>query len=838
MPAAGLLDHSIETNAECPGFAPLFSGAIEMWFKKFGAVALSFATLASGCQGPKGHMLQFDDSNVPINDYVDKTQEIKYPDVSHETPERVLITQQPRTVLEDRDDEPREITLQECVNAAISNNPIVRSAGSFLSTNNTLQNASSVYDPAIQETGVLFGGRGVEAALSAFDAQLNASMTWGRSERVQNNAILSGGGSVGAELQQDTGAWQSSIGKQFANGGSFSVFHNWNYNFNNLGGANQLFPSVFTGATGASYRQPLLAGAGTEFTRIAGPVGQSIGGLSGVTQGVLIARINNDLTLADFEIAIRNMLFDVENAYWDLYTAYRRYDTTVAAFKAAQQTWRESKIKLDIGTFKAADEAQSRDFFYESKANMLSALSQIHDAELRLRRLIGLPVNDGTILRPSDEPSAAELVPDWNGCLAEALTLRPELRKQLWQIKSLQLQHKAAKSLVRPRLDFVSSYAVNAFGDKLLSNDESQSNGYRSLTQNNQTGWQLGLEMNMPFGLRSAAAQVRNIELRLAKARETLSAQEAEVSYELASTIQSLAQQYTLAKANQERRRAAQTRYEKLQFELEEGSITPDPVVRAQSSLANAENAYYLSLVEYNKQLANLHLRKGTLLEKYNVILAEGEWNSDAQRDALTRAAERTRGRYSALLKSEPMEFAFDANPHSTAVPGAPNEQPPLPANPTDEANGLIMPNVPESDIESLPAADEIRGPEPTINDPVPPRGDGEAPRLRPAVTLAPLPVVSPASSAADEGESSEPPDSEQGRQVSSESAVSLIQQVAYEQEIHEDSWGVREEVRRSEPELPTISPTSKVPTSTRPREPRKLRLGSEKPARLLPPSD
>ena len=75
---------------------------------------------------------------------------------------------------------------------------------------------------------------------------------------------------------------------------------------------------------------PLLAGSGAEFTRIAGPVSSSFGGLSGVNQGVVIARINQDISLADFEAHLVNMVNDIQDAYWNLYLRYRIYDTVVA----------------------------------------------------------------------------------------------------------------------------------------------------------------------------------------------------------------------------------------------------------------------------------------------------------------------------------------------------------------------------------------------------------------------------------------------------------------------------------------------------------------------------
>jgi hypothetical protein len=329
--------------------------------------------------------------------------------------------------------------------------------------------------------------------------------------------------------------------------------------------------------------------------------------------------------------------------------------------------------------------------------------------ELELRRILGLPVNDGRVIRPADEPVAAKLIPDWHICLTEALTRRVELRKQKWQIKSLELQHKAAKSLVNPRLDFVSGYRVNAFGDRLFGYNDDDGitaqglhSAYETLTQGNQTGWNLGFEFTMPLGFRSANAQVQNVELRLAKARDILAAQELDISHELAAVFQSLAQQYATAQTNFNRRRAAQKRVELFDAELRAGTATLDLVLRAQDSLARAEVAYYTSLTEYNKQIALLHLRKGTLLDQNNVQLAESEWTPEAYREALRRAWARSHAIDTNWVHAEPEALilsCFDCE--AGFCPGHPPE-PPEDAVPSTSAPDLL-PAPQESDSSPIP---------------------------------------------------------------------------------------------------------------------------------------
>ena len=701
-----------------------------------GWVAFFAVLSAVGCLR-RDEQLTYPFHDAEVRYYKDVAQEIAYPAVESETPEEIAFSQGPRTVRSRELSEPWDMPLTEAVYTALQNNDVIRSAGQFLSPANQLltngRNTPSVYDPAITESGVLFGTRGVEGALAAFDTTFTTSMIWGRNEQVQNN--LFGGTMPGSTLVAETGNFEASLRKDFAYGGQVRLNHTVNYLGTN--GMGQLFPSNYSGLVQAIYRQPLWAGAGTEYTSIAGPVTQSFGGLSGVTQGVVIARINADVSIATFEASIRNLVKDVQDTYWDLYLAYRNFDTAVSARNASLAEWRRIELILKEGGIQAAnpgirpvdfrDEAQARDQYFAAEAAVENTRSAIFTNETRLRRLLALPVNEGRVIRPADEPMTVEFTPDWQLSLTEALMNRVELRRQKWSIKSLDLQLIAARSLTRPRLDFVGGYQVNGFGDDLLAYDDDDgvvpptqglSNYYETLTQGNQTGWSLGFEFNMPIGFRAAQAQVRNIELQLSKAQQVLYAQELEIAQELAVAFQELARAYSSAQANYNRRKAAIDNVEKITIVVDVGNATPDEILRAQERRAQAEIAFFTSIVEYNQALTNFQFRKGTLLEDTNVTLMEDGWNPDAYVDAFRRAQARSAAIDAPFKYPAPDPFAshtpigqvYFAEPVApTAVddmsdappaedeppPTESNEAPPAaegrqeaPAPPTDSADG------------------------------------------------------------------------------------------------------------------------------------------------------
>lgn len=673
------------------------------------------------------------------NYYKDVATSIEFPTTEEERPPQVTVTNQPHTIFNRQKDQVWDLTLAQALEMALANNKIIRSAGAFTTPGNALMSnpnsVTSVYDPAIQESGVLFGARGVEAALSDFDAQLAVTNTAGFNQNIVNSPVQNVGAGAGSVLQQNTDAYNATLTKTFANGGQIQFQNTWNYL--NVNAPGLLFPSSYSGFAKVSYTQPLWAGSGVEFTRIAGVVNSAFSAVTGVSQGVAIARINDDISLGAFELSALILLRDTENTYWNLYLQYRLYHTAVVAHNSALRSWREAKAKLDIGGatgFTPVDEATARDQLYNTRATAETDLNNLYNAETSLRRLLGLPVNDGRIIRPVDEPPIAKFVPDWYTSLTEALTRRPELRTQKWQIKSLELQLRAAKSLVHPQLNFVGSYQVNAFGNDLIS-QQSQisqpfSSAFASLAEADQTGWTAGFQFSMPIGFRAAWSQVRQYEIRIAKAREGLSVQEMEVAQELAVAFQNVAVNYQTAQSYFNRRVATERELALYEYQYEVGTTTLSFVLTAQSNLASAESSYYTSLVNYAEAIMDLNFRQGTLLDYHNVTLAESDWTPEAYKDAARDAWARSHAIPAKFLCTEPEEHQLP--------PGVETLQPPSTQPATGPAPAAVPPPPAAAPSAAAPAATPSAGSPP----PAPPAAM-PAPSAAP-VLPSPNPVMKP----------------------------------------------------------------------------------------------
>jgi hypothetical protein len=563
-----------------------------------------------------------------------------------------LASHRPLSLTSTETQEYLELSLEETMRLALANSKILRDLGATVLR--SPDTARSVNDPSLTETDARFG---VEAALSAFDAAFSTSTSVEKNDRALNNIFFGGGTRL---LQQDFAVWQSQLAKTGATGTQYSLKNYTQYDANNAPG--NAFGSAFTTWFDIEARHPLLQGGGTQFNRIAGP-----NAVPGVSNGVVIARINSDVALADFEIGVRGFVSDIENAYWDLYFAYRDLDAKVAARNASLDTWRRVHALYERGRRggEAEKEAQSREQYYRFQEDAQNALhgklvdgtrtnngssggtfrgtGGVYVVERRLRLLAGMPISDGRLIRPSDEPLKGRLVYDWECSVVEALTRRGELRRQKWLIKKREAELEASKNFLLPKLDVTGRYRWRGFGEDLFPNGGTGrfNNAVSNLVSGDFQEWQTGVELSFPIGFRKAYAAVRHSELQLARERSLLFEQERAVLYDLSNSISEVERAYSLVETNHNRRLAASEQVAAVQTAFEADNATLDTMLDAQRRRADADTAYYRALVEYQLAVKNVQVEKGTLLDYNEITLNEGPWPDKAYADAADRESRR-----------------------------------------------------------------------------------------------------------------------------------------------------------------------------------------------------
>jgi outer membrane protein TolC len=636
------------------------------------AVLTSLLIVASGCH-PQQPFYLFEDGD--LSHYVDKATQIEYPDALTTSLADVENTAPPLTVENAIPKEFWNVTLENCVRIALDNSKVMRSLGGRYASSPQSTRAQtgespdalitnpdasrSVYDPAIMESTPFTG---TEYALSAFDTVLASSVTWQRNDRPQN--VKEGATFIfNPVFQENNSNFQASLSKTNATGGTWTVSNTTFYDQTNT--PTWQVPSTYALTYQAAFNQPLMQGAGAMYNRIAGPYNPFTPTATGLNtpafDGVMLARINVDISLADFEGGVRNLVWDVENAYWELYFSYRALEASKTGRDSALQTWQKIHALYTVGARggEAEKEAQSRAQYYLFRGTVQTSLNDLFRAENQLRYVIGLGVADGRLIRPADEPTTAEVKFDWREVHSEAIARSVELRRQKWRIKERELEIIAAKNLLQPRLDANGYYNYYGLGDQLIGGTNPgggfpngypfnlvNSNAYQALFSGKFQQYQLGLNYQMTLGFRAALSTLRYYQLNLAKEKARLQDEELEVSHQVGDAIRNLEYNYNIAQTNFNRRVATEKQVEAVRAAFEAETVTLDLLLDAQRQRADAETAYYRTLTDYQRGIAQVHWRKGSILEYDGVYLAEGPWPVKAQFDAHRLARQRDASHY------------------------------------------------------------------------------------------------------------------------------------------------------------------------------------------------
>ena len=668
---------------------------------RFWSLALCWVVICTGC-----HPIQpfYFHEDGDLSHYLDVATTLETPDVETNSLPDAANTRAPLTVLNSDFEDYWDLTLEEAICATLHNSKVIRTIGTGFGGSlvqsavgsfnggpgvptSLMQNpdfAQTVYEPAIQESDPNLG---VEGALAAFDTQFAANLFWDRRDRPRNLSIDAG--FFSSLDYQDLATSQLELSKRTAPGSQLSIRTRHQYDNLRARTISQPLSSLWTAEWEMEFRHPLMRGGGVQINRIP----------------VVVARIQTDIEIADFEKSVRDLVFQVETAYWELLFCYRILDAEVQGRDSSLATWK--KINALAGKLQGGEAdklAQARQQYFEFQGRVLAAKGELFKCENRLRFLMGLAVSDGRFIRPIDKPTTAQVSFDWREILCETLTRSVELRSQKWRIKQREMQLMAARNNLLPQLDATSLYRWLGVGDELASADRQTVNfpaigstAYQELTEGHYQEFRVGLEFGFPVGFRRELAGVRQATLRVARDKAVLQNMELEASHQLADAIQNLAGHFVLTQNNFNTLDAAHQEVEAVHVAYEAGTVTLDLLLDAQRRLAQAERSYFRALVAYNQTISQVHMRKGSLLEYNNISLAEGPWSAKAYWDALGHARRRDASTYmdfgftrpkviSRGLYSQHSDGTTDGDTMPSPIPSADAVQPIIPQKQTSSA--------------------------------------------------------------------------------------------------------------------------------------------------------
>ena len=284
----------------------------------------------------------------------------------------------------------------------------------------------------------------------------------------------------------------------------------------------------------------------------------------------------------EFRSGAADQLRDVVDCYAELHFAYEDLASRRTAEADSLQTWRRVKAKFVVGAEggEEAAETQSRSQYFHCRAQVETAQTSLLAVENRLRYLIGLAASDGRLIRPSTPWDTDEHHYDWKTIHAEALVNRTEIRNQ-----------------------------------RKIVEDRQRSKAVAEAAQ----------ESDLRQNLRKRLAETVAHHSQLLTTRETEVLRDIErtVSHQLGAAVRDVDLAYGVMKTNANRRAAAEDDVVAVRAIYDIGRVSVDLLLQSIQRRAESETAHQRSLADYARAKARVEYRKGTLLEAYDIHVAE-----------------------------------------------------------------------------------------------------------------------------------------------------------------------------------------------------------------------
>lgn len=423
-------------------------------------------------------------------------------------------------------------------------------------------------------------------AEAGFEPEAYANATYSESASPQRNAFQP---SVQREQIDATLGWRQRV----VTGGLFDLAFR---PARLVTSGSAAFPDkLYTAEWSASFRQPLLRGAWTDYNL--GPV--------------ISARYAATQARHDFDFAVQDTLIAIVEAYWELVFARENWRVVGSALAVAEEQLRITDERIRVRQLAARDRIADEAEVARRREELIVAENSIRTREDDLRRLLFessdprfwqvnlRPISPIDIEPPQEQRAFEPLV-------GVAIANRPDLRSQRAAIAQAEVAQLQAERDTLPGLELVGNWSSDGARDSFHR-------AYGDTVNFNFPDWSVGLEFAMPIGNSAAEATQRRAQLEVERQRRQLHAATLEATREVRAAARNLNTLSESIRASAESVRLAQSDLETEQVKLRVGSSTAFEVQQRNQDLREARSRHLRNLLDYHVAESRLLYVQGIL---------------------------------------------------------------------------------------------------------------------------------------------------------------------------------------------------------------------------------
>jgi outer membrane protein len=372
------------------------------------------------------------------------------------------------------------------------------------------------------------------------------------------------------------------------------------------------------------YRQPLLRDFGIKITR----------------NEILVSQNTYERSGTDLEKTMSDIVFAVEEAYWNLAYSLENLKVRQQSLRLAQDLLAKNQRAVEVGTLAPIEILSAQAEVATREADILSADAEVKNNEDRLRTIINLPEEEMRLalpVRPADKPNFEERPVNVDEALLAAMQNRPELKSLKIDLSTENLNLGFAKNQLLPRLDLTASYySPGVSGDQilyLLDNPltgvivgkipGSPSDAVKDSFAFKYNNWTLGLTLDIPLNTVFSRAAVTQAKLNLDQATLRLKNQEQTIYLEIRNGVRTVETNYKRVQSYRVARELAEKKLQAEEEKLKVGLSTNYFVLTYQRDLSDARIAELRAIVDYVISEASLEKATGTNLKNKGISVEQ-----------------------------------------------------------------------------------------------------------------------------------------------------------------------------------------------------------------------
>ena len=356
----------------------------------------------------------------------------------------------------------------------------------------------------------------------------------------------------------------------------------------------------------ANYTQPLLRNFKIDATR----------------QQVLVSRKNREISDVQLQQSIAVTTRNVKNAYWDLVFAINNLDVQRQSLQLAQQSFRDNRARVEIGTMAPIDivagrgrSRAARRGRHPRRGGDLARGRHACARSSRTRRPAGLLEHAARAGRRGDLPAGdgrhrrrrAQRARQAHRSRRLAQTDRSQrhLDPLLPQPVAAGRQRAGQLQRDRPRRHAVQLRAgVPAAGPRAR---RSAGSSARSATRSRPTfpTWSLQLQVNYPIGASNAEANLARARLQNPQALKQLQSDELQIATQIRDFARNVQTNSKRVEATRASRALAEKRLEAEEKKFQAGMTSSFLVFQAQRDLSQARNNELQAIIDYLKSVVD-----------------------------------------------------------------------------------------------------------------------------------------------------------------------------------------------------------------------------------------